>query len=258
MKRFPLILGLLAVLILVLAFSAPALAAGPADAPNIKVKQGTSSNWSGYAVLTNLTSPQAGAVTSVSGTWVVPSVSGTGTAYSSAWVGIDGDGSNTVEQIGTDQDIVGGVAQYYAWYEMYPKYPVNLTNFPVKPGDKITASVTYLGKTGFKLTITNSSNNNKRNNTFTTTQKCPSSKRLSAEWIMEAPWSSGVLPLANFGTVDFSNCTATLNGVTGPIGSSSWQNDQINMVNSSGAVKAQTGNLSNSLDDFSVTWVSGN
>jgi hypothetical protein len=141
---------------------------------------------------------------------------------------------------------------------MYPKFPVNLTNFPVKPGDTITASVTYLGKTGFKLTITNSSNN-KRNNTFTTTQKCTSAKRLSAEWIMEAPWSSGVLPLANFGHIDFSSCTAMLNGVTGPISSAGWQNDQINMVNSSGTVKAQTSALTgNSQDGFTVTWLSGN
>jgi hypothetical protein len=44
MKRFLSILGLLAALIMVLALSAPALAAGPSDAPNIKVKQGTSSN----------------------------------------------------------------------------------------------------------------------------------------------------------------------------------------------------------------------
>src|SRR5215831_6270848 len=52
-----------------------------------------SSNWSGFAVL------PPGQVHSASGKWVVPSVSGTGTSYSSVWVGIDGYNSRTVEQI---------------------------------------------------------------------------------------------------------------------------------------------------------------
>ena len=50
----------------------------------------TSSNWSGYAVETNLNSPQSNSVTAVSGSWTVPTVTGTGTAYSAIWVGIDG------------------------------------------------------------------------------------------------------------------------------------------------------------------------
>jgi hypothetical protein len=40
----------------------------------------------------------------------------------------------------------------------------------------------------------------------------------SAEWIEEAPsTNSGVLPLANFGSVTFSNAQYTANGTTGPI-----------------------------------------
>ena len=77
-----------------------------------------SSNWSGYAAETNLNDPASGAVTAVSGSWVVPKVtptSNSSTAYSSVWVGIDGYSSSTVEQIGTDSDVVNGQVQYYAW-----------------------------------------------------------------------------------------------------------------------------------------------
>src|SRR5262245_38118591 len=97
----------------------------------------TSTNWSGYAVNTS-----RGAVTAVSGTWVVPTVTGGGTAYSSAWVGIDGFSSSTVEQIGTDSDLVNGIPRYYAWYEMYPAPSIELP-LTIQAGDTITAAVTY-------------------------------------------------------------------------------------------------------------------
>ena len=52
----------------------------------------------------------------------MPTVSGSGPTYSSVWVGIDGYSSNTVEQIGTEQDVsANGKTSYYAWYEMYPQ-----------------------------------------------------------------------------------------------------------------------------------------
>src|SRR5437016_1476144 len=75
-------------------------------------------NWSGYSVDT-----AASAVSDVKGTWTVPTVSvlpGTKTYYAASWIGIDGDISNTVEQIGTDSDQINGQPAYYAWYEMYP------------------------------------------------------------------------------------------------------------------------------------------
>src|SRR5690348_12236358 len=60
-----------------------------------------STNWSGYAV----TGPN-GSVSSVQGSWIVPSVTCAkhSATYSSYWVGIDGFSSGTVEQTGTDSD----------------------------------------------------------------------------------------------------------------------------------------------------------
>jgi hypothetical protein len=210
----------------------------------------TSTNWSGYAV----TAP-SGTVTAVSGSWVVPTASGTGTAYSSAWVGIDGFNSNSVEQIGTDSDVVNGRATYYAWYEMYPNpsYEIALA---VRPGDRITASVTYSSGT-FALALTDASTGKG----FTISQTAPGASRSSAEWIEEAPSSrSGILPLADFGTISFSGAQATINGTTGAIDNPAWSSsvEQINMVTSGGAAKDSTSKLtdSGSTSGFSVTWIS--
>jgi hypothetical protein len=69
----------------------------------------------------------------------------------------------------------------------------------------------------------------------------------SAEAIAEAPSSSGgVLPLTNFGTVNFS--AATVNGSA--IGA--YNPDRIDMV-SGGVTKAQTSALSGGTS-FSVAW----
>src|SRR5271166_4368093 len=73
-----------------------------------------STNWSGYGAATNLSAPATGSVTAVSGSWVVPTVTGSrrGTVYSAAWVGIDGLSDSTVEQLGTEQDVSNGTAHY--------------------------------------------------------------------------------------------------------------------------------------------------
>jgi len=221
------------------------------NAPRIHIKDGTSLNWSGYAIETNLTYPQNGAVTDVKGSWTVPAAncSVTPNAYSSFWIGIDGYSSGTVEQIGTDSDSFSGSPIYYAWYEMYPKYPVIL-KMKISPGDVMSAEVGYLGNGKFQLTITDTTTEA----SFSTIQKSPSAKRSSAEWIAEAPWSGGVLPLADFGTVKFQNAQATLNGVTGSINYAAWQYDAITMTTYDGIVKAQPSHLSHNGSSFSVTW----
>jgi len=146
--------------------------------------------WSGYAV-----TGDNGSVTDVTASWTVPAIQGTCPStnqYASFWVGIDGYSSNTVEQIGTDSDCQGGSPVYYAWYEFYPHfaYGVNMT---VQPGDVISAEVRAGPRGLFTVTLTNVT----RNQTFSTSAKAPSAKQSSAEWIVEAPYSGGVLPLAD-------------------------------------------------------------
>lgn len=223
-------------------------------APRIRYKDGTSTNWSGYAAETNLTSPQNNAVSDVKGSWVVPQVTcGSTNTYSAAWLGIDGYSDNTVEQIGTEQDCANGTPSYYAWYEMYPK-PSFKVNLPVKAGDTIAAEVKYVGGNKFQLTLTDATTGKN----FTTTQNTSNAHRQSAEWIMEAPWSGSVLPLANFGTVGFSNSQATINSHIGTISDSSWKNDQITMVNSAGSPKATPSSLSPDGSSFTISWNGSN
>src|SRR5204862_7834770 len=199
-------------------------APGPLFAPNHKISQSTSSNWSGYAAT-------GGGFTTVSANWTQPTASCGATAtYSSFWVGIDGDGSGTVEQTGTSADCSGGVAKYYAWYEMYPKFPTNLS-LAIRPGDQMSGSVTTSGNGSFTLTI----RNNTTGQSFTTNQHSKRASLFSAEVIAEAPSSSGgVLPLTNFGTANFS--ASTVNGSA--IGA--FNPDRIDMV-SGGVTKASTG-----------------
>jgi hypothetical protein len=223
---------------------------------------GTSTNWSGYAVTTG-----NGAVSAVSGNWAVPAVLPTVSGYSSAWVGIDGVGRNaTVEQIGTDSDFVNGAPQYYAWYEMYPAAPVYLSTgtYPVVPGDTMSASVTASVPGVFQLSIADTPQGASSPSwSFTTTQTLSSARQNTAEWIMEAPSNIfGVLPLADFVTINFSQARATISGTPG-LADNGWSGTtlyQINMITPTGALKASTGPLTDAgnptTSSFGVTWVS--
>lgn len=238
-----------------LAFSGMALASGTSHAPRIPVKEGSSSstNWGGYAV-----TGASGSVTDVKGSWVVPAVTCTsGNQYSSFWVGIDGYSSGTVEQIGTSSDCSGATPKYYAWAEFYPKFPKTLP-LTISPGDVISAEVKYTGKNSFTVTLTDVTTGK----SASATGKVPSAKRSSAEWIFEAPYSGGVLPLANFGTVFFGQDytsvaptgSATIGSVTGAIGSFGSSVQQITMAYSDGTVKASPSNLTADGTSFAGVW----
>ena len=238
MSRRYLCVAVVGVLATAVALSATGGAASSVThAPIHKITNSTSTNWSGYAVT-------GSRYTTVSASWTEPTVSCSGgTAYSSFWVGLDGDTSNTVEQTGTDADCSGSTPQYYAWYEMYPKFPTNLRG-TVRPGDAMTASVTTDGRGGFTLTISDTT----QGWTNTTNARLKSAKLASAEVIAEAPSSSGgVLPLANFGSVAFSNAKA--NGAL--LTSSTPGIDPITMQSGS-TVKAQPSGISSG--GFSVAW----
>ena len=217
-----------------------------------RLYHGASTNWSGYAVETNLQSPQTNAVTLVQSQWVVPAVScpNRSSSYSSIWVGIDGYSDGTVEQIGTDQDCNRRNPVYYAWYEMYPQSS-HTVSLAVAPGNVMTALVQYTGNNSYTLTL----NNVSTGKTFTTTQQLANAGRSSAEWVVEAPSSwFGVLPLANFGTANLTNSVATINGHNGTISDPAWQKDAITMVTNNNTVKALPSALSADGSSFSVAW----
>ncbi len=131
---------------------------------------------------------------------------------------------------------------------MYPRGAFSINGFPVVPGDTISAEVKFQGRGTYLLTISNVT----RDATYSTKQRLNSAKNGSAEWIVEAPWSGGVLPLADFGTIQLSACSATIDGHTGPLGDWSSSADAITMASGS-TTKATPSSLTTS-DSFSVTW----
>jgi Peptidase A4 family len=208
-----------------------------------KVKnQASSTNWSGYAV-TGLD----GAFNSVSSSWTEPAATCTGSdaEYAAFWVGLDGYNSGSVEQTGTDSDCNGSSPDYYGWYEMYPANPVYFSN-PVEPGDSISASVTFSGTETYTLVLTDST----QGWTQTITENESGLSRSSAEVITEAPSSSsGVLPLADFGTVNYGGSSANGSSMStlSPTG--------IIIVDSSGTQQDTTSSIDGS-GNFSNGWLS--
>jgi hypothetical protein len=72
---------------------------------------------------------------------------------------------------------------------------------------------------------------------------------------VEAPSSqTGVLSLADFSSANFTNCQATINGVTGSISNSHWVYDELVMAEQNGTVKSQPSSLTNAGTSFSVSW----
>jgi len=263
MKRWT-INALVALIVLII----PAFTVFPTSefvkAPRIVVKEGTSTNWSGYAVPTTIQKKgTSSSVTDVKGWWIVPTAQSDGTGintWSANWVGIDGYNSSSVEQLGTESDWYNGAPRYYAWFEMYPK-PSYLVNQTINASDLMFGEVQYVNGS-FILTLKDYGSNKGKitdssmpNWTFTLTQKSGKATLSSAEWVVEAPWSGGVLPLTNFGTTYFSGCLATIGGSTKIIGG--WTNyDRMDMVVSSTnlTLKDQTTALGVDGASFSVTW----
>jgi len=149
-------------------------------------------NWSGVVVT-------GSGFTEVGATWTQPaaSCSSSNDLYA-PWVGIDGYGSDSVEQTGVASDCSGGgsSAADSAWYEMYPADPVYYSN-TVEAGDSITAKVT---RSGTKYTLTETDNTQ---GWTKTTTKSYSGANASAEIILESPTAD----YPDFGTVSFTNVT---------------------------------------------------
>jgi hypothetical protein len=195
-----------------------------------------SSNWAGYAATAR--SGSSLRFKSVSAHWVQPSLTCTGRpAYSGFWVGLGGyhQSANALEQIGTEADCSSsGRDNYYAWYELVPKGPV-LATLTVHPGDTIAASVTVAGQ---RATLALRDLTTRAS--YLTRQRAAAIDVSSAEWIAEAPSvcfgeNCRVLPLANFGSVSFSEASATTTkGDSGAIGASSWSLNALELLDLSG------------------------
>ena len=181
----------------------------------------TSGVWSGYAIT------PSSLVSAVGGTWVVPAITSAGSSQVSIWVGIDGQGTTTVEQTG----IAWTTSGWVPWIEFFgdAKGPVppssnkalyysqtNITaatfpgtsvpNWTITTGDTISASVTWnsdptVSTSTFTFVFQDTTQN--QNWTGQLTTSYIKAARGSGEWIVESP-SGATKPLAAFGTANFS------------------------------------------------------
>jgi hypothetical protein len=201
----------------------------------------TSTNWSGYAA-------SSGTYTSVSSSWVEPTVSCNTQGIVAFWIGLDGWGSSTVEQDGTGVDCSSGSPQYFAWWETYPANSIQEYGDTVQPGDSLTSTVTDEGNDTYDMVLTDNTEGWSEDNPE---QGASGASDASAEIIAEAVTSgSSVTALPDFGSIGFSG--STINGST--MESSNAQ--AIDMTDSSGNVIARTGATDGS-GDFTITYAGG-
>jgi hypothetical protein len=167
--------------------------------PNLaSIKNGTSLNWSGYAVLnTSVRSYGNSSFFYLIGDYVEPLAQQAfgactgGWDYSATWVGIDGYSSPDVLQAGSEADAYcsrgGGVlASYSFWYEWYPNGEVQITNMPLAAGNDAFVHVWSTNSRTGHAYIVNYSNSQ----SVTLTFSAPSGTVLignSAEWVVERP-----------------------------------------------------------------------
>lgn len=196
----------------------------------------TSTNWAGYAA-------QNSTFTTVTSSWTEPSVSCNAGGIVAFWIGLDGYGSNSVEQDGTGVDCSGGSPEAFAWWETYPANSIQSYSDAVAPGDRLTSTITDVGGGEYQMALTDQSQGWSENHTVSA-----SGSDASAEVIAEAVTSgSSVTPLPDFGSVSFTG--STFNGgsmqASGAVA--------IDMTDSSGNVIASTG-ADDGAGDFTVSY----
>jgi Peptidase A4 family len=191
--------ALVAPLALTATAAAPAVATGSFGpsvtfgSPLHKVGGDTISNWGGYVA-------HGATFTVAQASWKVAKVKclSRNDLYA-PWVGIDGDGTQTVEQTGVATDCQTGQPRHEAWYEMYPAAPVYYDD-PISTGDKFTATVTADG-TSFTLKITDKT----KGWTESVTKSLASAQKATAEAVIEAPGGYPDISSVKFSDVTFNN-----------------------------------------------------
>lgn len=211
-------------------------------------------NWSGYVARSTR------AFSCIQGSWTQPTVScpANGSASVAIWIGLDGESGpsrTTLEQIGTNTDCKNGRGVSFAWFEVLPhdRFEQSL-GLDIAPGDRIAASIALVGKS-LHLVLEDVTSGLVRD----TLQKAPGARRLTAEWVVEAPTvgcpsDCQVALLAAFSTINFRSARAILAGITGPIGDLRWTRVRLTLESRSGLIKAKPGTLGADGASFAVIW----
>ena len=183
----------------------------------------TSSNWSGAVIMNP---PSGTRFNSVSASWVVPNAwpplsAWTGSGWkdgsweSVTWVGIDGyTAQQSILQAGTKSVVTvknGNVTHTsWAWFEWFPAYEIQFSNFQVSPGDTVHVMVCSLSSPSQGIAIVNNISSNKGTST-NVSAPTPASALVgkNAEWIVEDDTlGSSLAPFSDYGAEFFYDCLA--------------------------------------------------
>jgi hypothetical protein len=199
--------------------------APPAATASVEPGYATSVVWSGYQVAAAGVSLDhtSASWTEIRGRCVQ------GVPIVNTWVGLGdpilgGPGVTRLEQIGT-WDACGNRTSHHSFWEDVPG-PSHLIRNPVRPGDKMHASVTI---TGHVVTMTLADNTGHWS--FTKRLHVASIDERAAEWIVEEITNSGYSPRSAFAPVTFTHAqTRDTTGVTGTITSAPWVANKIDLI----------------------------
>lgn len=221
--------------------------------------QMSSTNWVGYAV-------DSAGITAISASWIIPEVKCVNTIGGSevtqgavVWIGVDGlTGTALVpEQVGTGSICYNGSAVYYAWEEDPTVGPGTANHNVVvrfgqeiSAGERITASIAYLGNNRFRMTIADIQAGDSKTWDGISVPNAP---RTSAEWIVEAPYNINTgkqLALPQSKPIAFTDCSASVNNAAGSI--VQLKAEPINMVDNKSNIIAAPQSLNQAGTSFNV------
>ncbi|MCI4325573.1 MAG: G1 family endopeptidase [Thermoplasmata archaeon] len=244
------------------------------------VVHGTSGNWAGF--VNTVANTSYGSIQEVTAEWATPTVNCTaapkGGAYQVQWIGIDGDGTGSVEQLGTlsDCSTTGATPAYYDWWEFYPYNGVTTVS-SIGAGNLVQAYVLYNSAACvnsacgvYTLQMSDLSLGTSFSVTgggwiCNTGGVCEGGLDGSAECISEAPTGfgyPGITPVANYGTTTFYACADAIGPAMHGIGS--WNSTSgvtiisLNQIGHSTKVDQKTGALVSytyGKSRFTITWV---
>ncbi|GJE89570.1 acid proteinase [Phanerochaete sordida] len=175
----------------------------------------TASNWAG----TVLTAPP-GTFASATATFTVPHPSlprnATGEHGASGWAGIDGFACAAYLSAGIDFIVPApNATSFYAFYQWYPQFPINVQEVPVHAGDVVRVSVHAASASAGTAHIENLSTGVSAVKDVASALDAAGAPmqplcRSSAEWVVGS-WElldKIVVPLADWGEVRFANASA--------------------------------------------------
>ena len=158
--------------------------ASSASAATTNEQSAVSANWSGYGRRVRRATQTSSSRASLGAGPSRPPTAAPAKATPPYWVGLggSGQGSQHLEQVGTESDCSGtGAASHYAWWEIVPAAPVRV-DVTISPGDHVSAKVTVSG-----TNVTMSLTDNTTGQSATKTAQMSDPDLSSAEWIAEAP-----------------------------------------------------------------------